>query len=273
MINFQKLEGIGNDFILLDSRVNSFMPTAKQAVKWCDRRFGIGADGILVLLKPKRDADFKMRILNSDGSEPEMCGNGIRCLAQYVYSHNLTQKPSIKVETIAGPVNVEKQGELFRVALGRPDFDPKKVPVKSKEPVIRKTLSVGGKDYKVTCLSVGNPHCVIVVPKVDKVPLAEVGPLIENYKWFPKRVNVEFVQVVSKKQIKMRVWERGAGETLACGTGACAAVAACAKMGLTDNKVKVSLPGGELTIDWKEFCFLTGPARFVYQGWFDPQKF
>ena len=273
-INFYKLEGIGNDFILLDSRKSGFVPTGKQAARLCHRRFGIGADGVLVLLEPKSKlADFRMRIINSDGSEAEMCGNGIRALASYIYSHNLIEKTTIRVETLAGLIGVEKIGEAYRVMMGRAEFSPAKVPVKSKTPVIGKKLKIAGSEFKITCVSMGNPHCVIVTKNVDKIALSEIGPKIENHPMFPKRINVEFVQIVSRKQLRVRVWERGAGETLACGTGACAALAACAKLGLSEEKARVSLPGGDLIIECKDVCFLTGPARFVYQGWLDTANF
>jgi len=274
IINFYKMEGIGNDFILLDSRNSGFAPDKKQVVRWCDRRFGIGADGVLVLLKPKSpDAGFRMRILNSDGSEAEMCGNGIRALARYIYDHKLASGESIAVETVAGLREVERKGELFRVMMGRPEFAPDKVPVKSRKPLIGQKLKVAGVEFKVTCVSLGNPHCVIVVKDAAKIALRELGPRIENHPLFPKKTNVEFVQVLSARRLKVRVWERGAGETLACGTGACAVLAACATQGLSERKARVSLPGGDLTVEWKDQCYLTGPARTVYQGWIDTAKF
>jgi len=273
-VNFYKLEGTGNDFILLDSRKTGFTPTRKQAVNWCDRRFGIGADGILVLLRPKtKAADFKMRIINSDGSEAEMCGNGIRCLARYIYDHKLSRKNQLVIDTLAGLVKVEKKGRLFRVAIGKPEFDPAKIPVKSSEPMIGKKLQVDDDEFEITCLSMGNPHCVIVVPDVDEIPLAEIGPKIERHQMFPNRINVEFVQILSPGHLKLRVWERGAGATLACGTGVCAALAACAQRSLAERKARLSLPGGDLDIEWNDLCYLTGPARFVYQGWFDTKIF
>jgi len=273
LINFYKLEGTGNDFILLDSRSSGFVPKSRQVVAWCDRRFGIGGDGVLVLLKPSsKSADFKMRILNSDGSEAEMCGNGIRCLARFVFDHKLSEKNALGIETLAGLIKVDNiGGAQFKVAMVRPEFDPQKIPVKSKEPVINRNFKVDGQNFKITCVSMGNPHCVIVVKDVSKIALAQIGPKIERHPMFPKRVNVEFVQVVSRSRLKMRVWERGAGETLACGTGACAALAACSRLGLTSKKARISLPGGDLVIEWDDLCYLTGPARFVYQGWLDAQ--
>jgi diaminopimelate epimerase len=210
-----------------------------------------------------------MRILNADGSEPEMCGNGIRCLARYIYDHKLSDKNALVIETLAGLIKVEKVGDLFKVAMGRPEFDPKKIPVKSKGPVLNQKLKVDDREFRITCVSMGNPHCVIVVKDVGKIDLAELGPKIERHPMFPKRVNVEFVQVLARGKIKMRVWERGAGETMACGTGACAALAACHRLGLCSNKALVSLPGGDLLIECDELCSLTGPARFVFQGWLD----
>ncbi len=274
MTTFYKVEGSGNDFILLDGLREKILPRKRQVIQWCDRHFGIGADGVLLLLQPEgEDADFRMRILNADGSEAEMCGNGIRCLARYVYERGLSRKNSLRIETLAGMIEVEKRRDLFRVGIGRPEFDPHKVPVRSREPVLGKRLRVDGEEFKVTCLSVGNPHCVIPVKRVGEIELSRLGPRIENHAWFPQRVNVEFVEVVSRTHLKVRVWERGAGATLACGTGACATLAACARLGLSDRAATVSLPGGDLFIEWKNGdCYLTGPARLVFKGQLDPAR-
>jgi len=274
IVNFYKLEGMGNDFILLDSRKSAFTPSVKQARKWCDRRFGVGADGILVLLEPKSlSADFRMRIFNSDGSEAEMCGNGIRCLARFVYGHKLAAKNALKVETLAGLIDIARRRELFRVAMGRPEFAPGKIPVKSSSEVVGKKLKLLGREFFITCVSMGNPHCVILVRELGKIPVSVLGPLIEHHPLFPKRTNVEFVQALSARHLKARVWERGAGETLACGTGACAVLAAAVRRGLAERKARVSLPGGDLVVEWKDICYLTGPARFVYQGWLSTRNF
>ena len=274
IINFYKLEGLGNDFILLDSRRNGFVPSGKLVRRWCDRRFGVGADGVLILLKPSlSSADFRMRILNSDGSEAEMCGNGIRCLARYLYDHRLAGEGALKIETLAGIIDVERRGGLFRVAMGRPEFAPEKIPVKSRTEVVGRKLKVLGREFYISCVSMGNPHCVIMVKDVGKIPVAELGPVIEHHSLFPKRSNVEFTQVLSRRHLKVRVWERGAGETLACGTGACAVLAAAFRLGLVERKARVSLPGGDLIVEWKDNCWLTGPARLVYQGWFSAGNF
>ncbi len=267
-LNFYKLEGLGNDFILLDTRGRDWVPAKRQVIKWCDRHFGIGADGILLLQKSgKKDADFRMRIFNADGSEAEMCGNGIRCLALYIYERGLSRKTNFGIETRAGVMRVEKLSHRFRVGIGRAEFDPKKIPVAGRGELIGKTLKVEGKNFSATCLSVGNPHCVIPVPDLSKIDLARLGPKIERHRWFPNRVNVEFVKVISRSHLQVRVWERGAGETLACGTGACAALVACAKLGLADCSATVSLPGGDLWIEWNpNSCYLTGPARLVFSG-------
>jgi len=274
-IHFSKLEGLGNDFILLDGLKKELILTKARALKLCDRHFGIGADGILLLLKPKsRGADFRMRIFNADGSEAEMCGNGIRCLARYLFDRGLSKKIRLRIETRAGIMEVERRNHLFRVCIGRPEFAPEKVPVLSREPVIGKVLSLEGQKFRVTCVSVGNPHCVIPVENLPEIDLHRLGPKLENHPWFPNRINVELVEVVSRDHLQVRVWERGVGETLACGTGACAAVVACARLGLCNHSARVSLPGGDLGIEWKnDACYLTGPARLVYQGQLDFGRF
>jgi len=275
LVNFYKLEGTGNDFILLDFLRGRFSFKSGKIVKLCERHFGIGADGVLVLLKARgKGADFQMRIFNSDGTEAEMCGNGIRCVARYIYEKGLSRKSVLKIETLAGLMEVERRAGLFRVRIGKPEFSPEKVPVLSDEPVIDKPLKIDGEEFRVTCVSVGNPHCVIPVESLEGIEMKQLGPVIEHHQWFPNRVNVEFVEVISQEHLKVRVWERGAGETLACGTGACATLAACVKLGLAKKSAKVSLPGGDLLIELENnFLYLTGPARLLYKGQFDPKNF
>jgi diaminopimelate epimerase len=239
-ISFTKMHGLGNDFIIIDNRKNRYKNLKKISKRLCDRRFGIGADQLLVLARSKK-ADFRMVIYNSDGSEVEMCGNGIRCIAQYVWNNNLKRSNVLAFETRAGIIRPEKSGQLTKVDMGKPVFDPRVIPVlidkksyphslslpKGRtrgffEPAINLPVKVKKKTFKITCVSMGNPHAVIIVKNVDSVPLHEFGPLLENHRLFPNRTNVNFIQILNRKNIKMRVWERGAGETPACGTGASA---------------------------------------------------
>jgi len=275
-IAFTKMHGIGNDFILIDCRKWGIRNAGGLAQRLCDRRFGIGADQML-LLYPSRKADCRMKIYNADGSEVEMCGNGIRCLAKYVWESpdtpsSLRRSKTITVETLAGLIRPEKSGELVRVDMGEPVTEPARVPVKagcSTSEVIDHPLKVGRWRVRLTAVSMGNPHAVTVVEDVNEAPVTQAGPLIENHSMFPNRTNVEFIEVISKKRIKARVWERGAGETLACGTGACASVVASSMLGLTGRRVKVYLPGGVLDIEWSDkdnHVYMTGPAERVFEG-------
>ena len=257
-MKFVKMHGLGNDFIIIDSRKESLegMDLAQLAVKFCDRHFGIGADGILIAL-PSSNADVKMRIFNSDGSEAEMCGNGIRCFAKYIYEGLDKKKELISVETLAGtmlPSMIEHKGKLAIVE------------VDMGEPKDIKMAKVKG--YDATLVSMGNPHCVIFSDDLNKIDLAATGPNIETDKMFPKRTNVEFVKIENRKEITIKVWERGAGETLACGTGACASVVAGVKANKLDREVLVHLPGGNLDIEWQEdgHVILRGPAETVFEG-------
>jgi len=265
---FYKLEGLGNDFILFDCREKEPAFSPELVKKLCQRRFGIGADGILLLLPSQNpSARWQMRIFNADGSEAEMCGNGIRCLAHYLNWKGEFKGSELAVETLAGIIRIEKTRGLYRVAMGKPEFAPEKIPLSQSEPMIDQELELEGKKLKATALSMGNPHCVILVDELERFPVSELGAKLETHPLFPNRTNVEFVQVLSPRQIKVRVWERGAGETLACGTGACAVLVACARLGKTENQAEVFLPGGKLEIEWKnDICYLTGPARLIYQG-------
>ncbi len=287
-LQFTKMHGLGNDFVVIDNR-DSVLKRARQiAQKLCDRRFGIGTDQLLIL-EHSKTADFKMRIFNPDGSEVEMCGNGIRCLGKYIWDNILggtgdsfSRKyqlsiSSLAIETLAGIIHIEKTGTQFKVDMGEPVFAPAKVPLNTKQlpqnykaDIVKELpLKVKGKVFKTTCVSMGNPHAIIVVKDVQKVALDSFGPLIENHKLFPNRTNVEFIQIDNRQNITMRVWERGAGETMACGTGASASAVASILLGLTDRKVTVQLPGGKLLINWSakdNHVYMTGKAVTVFEG-------
>jgi len=283
MVSFLKMHGLGNDFVVLNCLdphpdESDLQRTAKAI---CDRRFGVGADGLIMAL-PSKVADFRMRIINSDGSEAEMCGNGIRCLAKYVYDRGLTRADEITVETLAGTKNLRIKGtngvvHHVRVDMGPPEFRRNAIPMAGADTAFVKSekLLADGRELIVTCLSMGNPHCVTFVADVASFPVGVVGPAIERHEAFPNRTNAEFVQVLCPGEIRMRVWERGAGETLACGTGACAAVVASALNGKTARRVLVHLAGGDLEIDWAEDnrVYMTGPAEEVFEGEFDISRF
>ncbi|MGI9952309.1 diaminopimelate epimerase [Moorellaceae bacterium AZ2] len=273
-LHFTKMHGLGNDFVL----VNCFKEKipgdlAEVARRLCHRRFGVGADGLVFLL-PSQVAELKMRIFNPDGSEAEMCGNGIRCLARFAYEEGLVPGPAIRVETLAGiivPQLIVEGGRVVgvRVDMGEPRLARRDIPMSgNEERAIDIPLEVKGETVKVTCVSMGNPHCVLFVPAVDSAPVTTLGPLIENHTLFPQRTNVEFIEVLNPAEVKMRVWERGAGETLACGTGACAAVVAAALTKRTGRQVTVHLAAGDLTIEWApdNRVFMTGPAVRVFDG-------
>lgn len=273
-IAFSKYHGLGNDFILIDNR-HSAEPilTSEQAVKWCDRNFGIGADGVIFLLA-EANGEHRMRIFNSDGSEPEMCGNGIRCLAKFMQDLNIpTTDSKYQIQTGAGLIvpQMDADGQVT-VDMGKPFLTATEIPTTlrdSDHKVINVPLEVGGNTWNVTTVSMGNPHCMTFVDDVDTIPLAEIGVLFEHHPVFPKRTNTEFVEVVNRGYVKMRVWERGAGATLACGTGACATVVAGVLNDLCDRTCTVNLPGGDLKIQWSEESdriLMTGPATLVFTG-------
>lgn len=268
-IYFTKMHGLGNDFILIDCINQSLSKPEKFAIQYCDRRFGIGADQLLLLYSSER-ADFKMRIFNADGSEVEMCGNGIRCFAKYIWDRGLSNKDILEVETLAGIIKPKKIGELVQVDMGKPEFAPSKIPVDADgDRAFDILLEVSGWLAKVNCVSMGNPHAVIFLEEDPKnFAVAKYGPIIETHPIFPKRTNVEFAFVKNSSEIVMRVWERGAGETLACGTGACATAVASMVKGLTNRKVTVHLLGGDLLIEWAEngHVYMTGPAEEVFEG-------
>ncbi len=274
-IEFTKYHGLGNDFILVDNRATPEpLITPEQAVQWCDRHFGIGADGVIFALPGQDGTDYTMRIFNSDGSEPEMCGNGIRCFARFVAELEATVEPrSYQVHTLAGLMvpKLESDG-LVTVDMGEPYLLAAEIPTTLVEPdqkVVNQPLEVAGQSWLVTCVSMGNPHCITFVEDVAAIPLATVGPQFECHSVFPKKTNTEFIQVVSHDYLKMRVWERGAGITLACGTGACAALVAGVLTGRCDRRATVELPGGALQIQWSEsnnHLYMTGPAVKVFSG-------
>lgn len=273
-MRFTKMEGIGNDYVYINCFTETVENPESLAVAMSDRHFGIGGDGI-ILIKPSDKADFTMDMYNADGSRSEMCGNGIRCVGKYVYDYGLTDKTSIAIETLAGikylDLTVENgKVSMVTVDMGEPVLEAALVPVKSEnEQVIDEKITVAGTDYHMTCVSVGNPHAVMFVEDTDTFPLETVGPLFEHHERFPNRVNAEFVQVLDRKTVKMRVWERGTGETLACGTGSCATVVACILNHKTDDEVTVKLLGGDLIIRYdrqNNKIYMTGPAKVVFDG-------
>jgi len=272
-MNFWKMHGLGNDFVVIDNRLESISEKEAPTIakKLCDRRFGVGADGIL-LVSNSKTSDIGMRTFNADGSEPEMCGNGTRCFAKYCYENGIVKKEAFAIETKAGPKPVwltvkNNEVNVVKVDMGIPNWSRESLPMIGQGPCINEPLQVDEDEtYNVTCLSVGNPHCVIFVENVDETPVEYVGPLIENHKAFPKRTNVEFVQVLSKYELKIRVWERGCGETFACGTGTCASVAAANKLAKVKDKVTVHLLGGDLQVEVAKTLLMTGPASKVFEG-------
>jgi diaminopimelate epimerase len=271
-MKFWKMHGLGNDYVVIDNRDQKIADSKLAALgkELCNRRFSVGADGLLLVFSSK-SADVKMRIFNSDGSEAEMCGNGIRCFAKYCYENSIVEKSGFSVETLSGLKQVwltlkGKAVSSVRVDMGAPNWNRSSLPMSGEGTCINEDLQVDSENYKVTCLSMGNPHCVIFVDNVDEFPVEYVGPIIESNKAFPKRTNVGFVQVLSKNELKVRVWERGCGETLACGTGTCAAVAAANKLGLVGSKVLVHVLGGDLQVDVGKGLFLSGAAQKVYHG-------
>ena len=273
-MKFTKMHGCGNDYVYVNLFEEKVSDPNAVSIKVSDRHFGIGSDG-LITIGPSDKADFRMRMYNADGSEGEMCGNGIRCVAKYVYDHDLTDKTEISVETGAGikylTLYVEN-GKVaqVRVDMGEPILEPAQIPVVADgDKVIDAPITVGDKEWKMTCVSMGNPHAVVFVDDTEKFELEKYGPLFENHERFPKRTNTEFVQVISRTEANMRVWERGSAETWTCGTGTCATVVACILNGKTDDKVLVHLRGGDLTIEYDRatnHVFMTGPATEVFNG-------
>ena len=273
-IRFTKMHGLGNDFVVLDAVTGSFVPTPTQARQLADRHFGIGCDQILIVEKPSiPDVDFGYRIFNADGSEVEQCGNGARCFVRYVVDHGLSTKSELRVSTRSGIITprLEKNGEVT-VDMGLPHFAPEEIPFVAEHDGALHKLDVCGQERTISVVSMGNPHAVQVVADVDTAPVTLEGPLIESHARFPKRVNAGYMQVVDRHAIRLRVYERGAGETMACGTGACAAVIAGIRRNLLDSPVRVETRGGSLSISWGGLgttVRMTGPAVTVFEGEMD----
>lgn len=262
------MHALGNDFIVIDARSGGPGDLPALARRLCRRRFGVGADQMLVL-SDAQGADFGMRIFNADGGEVEMCGNGIRCLARHIWDRGLSEKAVLDIDTPAGIIRPERAGGgMVRVDMGEPVLEGRKIPVDLDGPVRDHPIEVNGETFLITCVSMGNPHAVIFVENLGGLPVDFYGPKIERHSLFPRRTNVEFVEVMGRKEIRMRVWERGAGETPACGTGASAAAVASALKGLTENRVTVHLEGGDLIVEWAPDgrVLMTGPAEEVFQG-------
>ncbi|MCI5501704.1 MAG: diaminopimelate epimerase [Lachnospiraceae bacterium] len=273
-VKFTKMHGCGNDYVYIDCTKEMIDNPEKVSEYVSDRHFGIGSDG-LILICPSDVADFRMKMYNADGSEGSMCGNGVRCIAKYVYDKGLTDKTNISLETKSGikylELTVENEKVVkVKVNMGAPILKPSDIPVKSdKDVFIDEPVEVDGVDYRVTCVSMGNPHAVTFVDDTSSIPIEKIGPKFENHPIFPDRVNTEFVQLISRNEVNMRVWERGSGETLACGTGTCATVVACVLNDKTDDEVLVHLLGGDLFIKYdreNDTVWMTGPAEIVFEG-------
>lgn len=266
---FTKMHGLGNDFIVVDGR-KTRLPNPKRVAKdLCRRRLGIGADQLLIL-KSSKKADFRMEIYNADGGQVEMCGNGIRCMAKFIRDLKVKDKQTLTIETLTGiqTIQVLPRGR-FLVDMGKPILKGREIPVHLSGRVINRPIRTEGREFRVTCVSMGNPHAVVFSEDIATLPVEKQGPMIEKHHLFPKKTNVEFVKVVSDREIQMRVWERGAGETLACGSGACAAVVAAVLNGFTEREVKAHLPGGALDIAWDRdsgHVRMIGPAETVFSG-------
>jgi diaminopimelate epimerase len=274
-MKFTKMHGAGNDYVYVNCFVEPLENPVEVAIKVSNRNFGIGSDG-LILIMPTDKADVRMRMFNSDGSESEMCGNGIRCVAKYAYDHGIVDKTEISAETGAGILTLQlfpdnnNKIERVRVNMGPPRLSREEIPMNGAPvaQVVAEELTVLDKTFKITCVSMGNPHCIIYVDDVDNFPVATYGPLIENHQLFPRRTNVEFIQIISRAEVKQRTWERGAGETLACGTGASAVCVSGVLNNVTDRKILNHLAGGDLELEWVEngSVFMTGPATEVFNG-------
>jgi len=279
-IPFTKMQGIGNDYIYIDCTKEELLKPeeiAPFAIRFSDRHFGVGSDGV-ILIKPSEAGDFFMDMYNADGSRGKMCGNGIRCVAKYVYDKGLTSKTNIAIETLSGVKQIalaveDKKAVRATVNMGKPVLEARKVPVIwSDESMINEAIAVGGKLYNITAVSMGNPHAVVYVRGVESLDLDKLGPLFEKHKLFPESVNTEFVEIIDRSHLRMRVWERGSGETMACGTGACAVVVASVLNGFSDRKATVILNGGELNITWSEASgdvIMEGPAAISFEGTVD----
>jgi diaminopimelate epimerase len=277
-IKFSKLNGQGNDFVIIDDTSSSINLSKDQIAKICHRNFGIGADG-LILVRKSTDADFKMDYYNQDGSVAEMCGNGIRCMARFIHDGNLSRKKELSIETLAGVkrifLNLDNNNvEDIRVDMGLPDFKPENIPVDiTAKAVLNYRIKINSNIFYINCVSMGNPHCVILMNKGEKlsdIDLDKLGPELENHPIFPRKTNAEFVDIKNNNEVSMRVWERGVGETLACGTGACAAAVCVKKLNkISGENVRINLPGGKLDIMWKDeksSVYLKGKVEHVFNG-------
>lgn len=273
-MKFTKMHGCGNDYVYVNGFTEKVADKPKAVVALSDRHFGIGSDGV-IFINPSQQADFEMEMYNADGTRAEMCGNGIRCVGKYVYDHGMTDKTSITVESFGKVKYLDltvENGKVVKVKvnMGKPELTAKDVPVVSiHEQVIDEEIIVKGKSYRMTCVSMGNPHAVVFMDDVEHLAIEEIGPYFENHERFPNRTNTEFVQVIDDSHVKMRVWERGTGETLACGTGCCATAVACVLNHLTGAHVTVQVLGGEIEIYWDQkenLVYMTGPAVTVFEG-------
>lgn len=273
-MKFTKMQGLGNDYVYVNCFKEKIDDPSALAVRISDRHFGVGSDG-LILINPSKVADCEMEMYNADGSRGEMCGNGIRCVGKYMYDYGLTDKEAISVETLAGIKYLQffiENGKVAKVKvdMGSPILTPAEIPVVAKgERAVDEPIVVDGREYRMTCISMGNPHAIVYVDDVKNLQIEKIGPSFEKHERFPNRVNTEFVKVLDRNTVEMRVWERGSGETLACGTGACATAVACILNGLTEEKVIVKLLGGDLEIEWdreENKVFMTGPAKVVFDG-------
>lgn len=270
-LKFTKMQGIGNDYIYINCIDMEHEEIIKKVCKLSNRNFGIGSDGVILILKSEI-ADFKMRIFNLDGTEAKMCGNGIRCVGKFLYDKGITKKEELNIETLSGIKKLKLDVKDDRVTkiqvdMGKPCFKPSEIPVISDSNKVK--IQLEGEELKLICVSIGNPHAVAIVNNVDNINIEKYGPIIENNIKFPERTNVEFVEILDNQNIKMRVWERGAKETLACGTGACASAVVCNVEGYTSNQVNVHLKGGELNINWDKannHIYMKGPAETVFEG-------
>lgn len=273
-MKFTKMHGCGNDYVYVDGAKEHIRDKEKLVVAASDRHFGIGSDGV-IFINPSETADFEMEMYNADGSRSEMCGNGIRCVGKFVYDHGLTDKNKVAVESFGKVKYLDmtvENGKVskVRVNMGQPELEAEKIPVLcEKDQAIDEEITVNGNSYHMTCVSMGNPHAVVFVDEVTDMKIEEIGPFFENHERFPNRTNTEFVKVIDDSHVQMRVWERGTGETLACGTGCCATAVACVLNGRTGNHVFVRVPGGEIEIEWdreSNIIYMTGPAETVYEG-------
>ena len=277
IMKFTKMHGIGNDYVYVNCFKEKIANPPEVSKYVSDRHFGIGSDG-LIMINPSEVADLEMEMYNADGSRAEMCGNGIRSVAKYVYDYGLTDKTSISVETLAGIKYLDLTIEngkvaLVKVDMGKPELNPANIPIvmedENADKVVDELITVDGEEYRMTGVSMGNPHTIVYIDDVKGLEIEKVGPKFENHERFPKRINTEFVKVLDRNTAEMRVWERGSGETLACGTGACAVAVACILNGLTEDKVTVKLLGGDLQIEWDreaDHVYMTGPATVVFDG-------